>query len=193
MVVTPKVVNNKTTTENSTEIKNENRHKSTDNITRLENVSNGITLYDEETVVLNVKGKKKADVIDEMVEILDKSGVLSDKNKFKEEIYKREEISSTGFGMGIAIPHAKTDAVKIPRVAVGVSKEGFDFESEDGSLVNIIFMIAATDSDDNLHLKTLSQLSSKLMHEEFLNELLNSKTSREIVSKLNNEEISISI
>ncbi|MCC0630192.1 MULTISPECIES: PTS fructose transporter subunit IIABC [unclassified Clostridioides] len=189
MMVTPKVVDNKATTENTTKIKNEDEHKSTDKITTLENVSNDMSLYSEETVVLDIKGKNKADVIDEMVEILEKSGVLSDKNKFKEEIYKREEISSTGFGMGIAIPHAKTDAVKIPRVAVGVSKEGFDFESEDGNLVHIIFMIAATDNGDNLHLKTLSQLSSKLMNEEFLNELLNSKTSREIVSKLNNEEI----
>ncbi|MCC0782786.1 PTS sugar transporter subunit IIA [Clostridioides sp. ES-S-0108-01] len=189
MMVTPKVVDNKATTENTTKIKNEDEHKSTDKITTLENVSNDMSLYSEETVVLDVKGKNKADVIDEMVEILEKSGALSDKNKFKEEIYKREEISSTGFDMGIAIPHAKTDAVKIPRVAVGVSKEGFDFESEDGNLVHIIFMIAATDDGDNLHLKTLSQLSSKLMNEEFLNELLNSKTSREIVSKLNNEEI----
>ncbi|HBG0411216.1 TPA: PTS sugar transporter subunit IIA [Clostridioides difficile] len=148
-----------------------------------------MSLYSEETVILDVKGKNKTDVIDEMIGILDKSGVLLDKKKFKEEILKREEISSTGFGMGIAIPHAKTDAVKVPRVAVGVSKEGFDFESEDGSLAHIIFMIAATDNGDNLHLKTLSQLSSKLMNEEFLNELLNSETSREIVSKLNNEEI----
>ncbi|MBT2146683.1 PTS sugar transporter subunit IIA [Clostridioides difficile] len=93
------------------------------------------------------------------------------------------------FWYGDSDTTCKTDAVKVPRVAVGVSKEGFDFESEDGSLAHIIFMIAATDNGDNLHLKTLSQLSSKLMNEEFLNELLNSKTSREIVSKLNNEEI----
>lgn len=187
MMVTPKVVNNNNTTENTNEIKNKNEIKNEN--TKSENVSNNISLYNEETVVLDVKGKNKTDVIDEMVEILDKSGVLLDKNKFKEEIHKREEISSTGFGMGIAIPHAKTDAVKVPRVAVGVSKEGFDFESEDGSPVHIIFMIAATDNGDNLHLKTLSQLSAKLMDEEFLNELINSKTNIEIVSKLNNEEI----
>ncbi|MCC0706422.1 fructose PTS transporter subunit IIA [Clostridioides sp. ES-S-0190-01] len=185
MIVTPKVVNNNNTTENTDEIKNEYKNE----ITKSENVSNKVSLYNEETVVLDIKGKNKIDVIDEMVEILDKSGVLLDKNKFKEEIHKREEISSTGFGMGIAIPHAKTDAVKVPRVAVGVSKEGFDFESEDGSPVHLIFMIAATDNGDNLHLKTLSQLSAKLMDEEFLNELINSKTSIEIVSKLNNEEI----
>lgn len=185
MMVTPKVVNEKNTIENTNVTKDEHKNESAES----ENVSNNISLYSEETVILDVKGKNKTDVIDEMIGILDKSSVLLDKKKFKEEILKREEISSTGFGMGIAIPHAKTDAVKVPRVAVGLSKEGFDFESEDGSLAHIIFMIAATDNGDNLHLKTLSQLSSKLMNEEFLNELLNSKTSREIVSKLNNEEI----
>ena len=185
MMVTPKVVNEKNTIENTNATKDGHKNESAES----ENVSNNISLYSEETVILDVKGKNKTDVIDEMIGILDKSGVLLDKKKFKEEILKREEISSTGFGMGIAIPHAKTDAVKVPRVAVGVSKEGFDFESEDGSLAHIIFMISATDNGDNLHLKTLSQLSSKLMNEEFLNELLNSKTSREIVSKLNNEEI----
>ncbi|MGO0906903.1 fructose-specific PTS transporter subunit EIIC [Clostridioides difficile] len=185
MMVTPKVVDSKNTTESINKSLNKDKNK----IANSENVSNEICLYNEETVALDIKGKNKTDVINEMVEILDKSGVLSDKNKFKEEIHKREEISSTGFGMGVAIPHAKTDAVKVPRVAVGVSKEGFDFESEDGSPVHLIFMIAATDNGDNLHLKTLSQLSANLMDEEFLNELINSKTSMEIVSKLNNEKI----
>ena len=105
---------------------------------------------------MNLKSKTKQDVINEMVELLDKNGILNNKNEFKKEILEREELSSTGFGNGIAIPHAKTSAVKIPRVAVGISKDGFDFDSVDGNKANLIFMIAAGDDDNDLHLKTLS-------------------------------------
>ena len=103
---------------------------------------------------------------------------------FKKEILEREELSSTGFGNGIAIPHAKTSAVKIPRVAVGISKDGFDFDSVDGNKANLIFMIAAGDDDNDLHLKTLSHLAQNLMDDEFVKEILNSKSKKEIVQLL---------
>ena len=102
----------------------------------------------------------------------------------KKEILEREELSSTGFGNGIAIPHAKTSAVKIPRVAVGISKDGFDFDSVDGNKANLIFMIAAGDDDNDLHLKTLSHLAQNLMDDEFVKEILNSKSKKEIVQLL---------
>ena len=136
--------------------KNETKHDSQKN-----------DLYKENTVCMNLKSKTKQDVINEMVELLDKNGILNNKNEFKKEILEREELSSTGFGNGIAIPHAKTSAVKIPRVAVGISKDGFDFDSVDGNKANLIFMIAAGD-DDN----------------EFVKEILNSKSKKEIVQLL---------
>ncbi|MGM9533824.1 MAG: fructose-specific PTS transporter subunit EIIC, partial [Intestinibacter sp.] len=144
-----------------------------------------LNLYAENTVCMDLKAKTKKEAIDEMVELLNKNGVLSDKNKFKQEILKREESSSTGFGNGVAIPHAKTSAVKVPRVAVGISKEGFDFDSLDGQKVNLIFMIAAGEGDNDLHLKTLSALAQDLMDEEFVNAILNSKNEKEIVKLLN--------
>ncbi|MEI3233825.1 MAG: PTS sugar transporter subunit IIA [Intestinibacter bartlettii] len=133
---------------------------------------------------MNLKSKTKQDVINEMVELLDKNGILNNKNEFKKEILEREELSSTGFGNGIAIPHAKTSAVKIPRVAVGISKDGFDFDSVDGNKANLIFMIAAGDDDNDLHLKTLSHLAQNLMDDEFVKEILNSKSKKEIVQLL---------
>ncbi len=141
-------------------------------------------LYKENTVCMNLKSKTKQDVINEMVELLDKNGILNNKNEFKKEILEREELSSTGFGNGIAIPHAKTSAVKIPRVAVGISKDGFDFDSVDGNKANLIFMIAAGDDDNDLHLKTLSHLAQNLMDDEFVKEILNSKSKKEIVQLL---------
>ena len=153
--------------------KNETKHDSQKN-----------DLYKENTVCMNLKSKKKQDVINEMVELLDKNGILNNKNEFKKEILEREELSSTGFGNGIAIPHAKTSAVKIPRVAVGISKDGFDFDSVDGNKANLIFMIAAGDDDNDLHLKTLSHLAQNLMDDEFVKEILNSKSKKEIVQLL---------
>lgn len=122
-----------------------------------------------------------------MVSLLDGDGVLSDKDTFKKAIYAREKLSTTGMGMEIAIPHAKTGAVIKPRVAVGISKTGFDFEAEDGEPAYIVFMIATNDKDGDLHLRTLASLSSKLMHEEFINSLRNAKSSKEVVSLLNKQ------
>lgn len=153
--------------------KNETKHDSQKN-----------DLYKENTVCMNLKSKTKQDVINEMVELLDKNGILNNKNELKKEILEREELSSTGFGNGIAIPHAKTSAVKIPRVAVGISKDGFDFDSVDGNKANLIFMIAAGDDDNDLHLKTLSHLAQNLMDDEFVKEILNSKSKKEIVQLL---------
>ena len=153
--------------------KNETKHDSQKN-----------DLYKENTVCMNIKSKTKQDVINEMVEIQEKNGILNNKNEFKKEILEREELSSTGFGNGIAIPHAKTSAVKIPRVAVGISKDGFDFDSVDGNKANLIFMIAAGDDDNDLHLKTLSHLAQNLMDDEFVKEILNSKSKKEIVQLL---------
>ena len=153
--------------------KNETKHDSQKN-----------DLYKENTVCMNLKSKTKQDVINEMVELLDKNGILNNKNEFKKEILEREELSSTGFGNGIAIPHAKTSAVKIPRVAVGISKDGFDFDSVDGNKANLIFMIAAGDDDNDLHLKTLSHLAQNLMDDEFVKEILKSKSKKEIVQLL---------
>lgn len=151
MMVIFKVVNEKNIIENINVIKDEYKNESVE----LENVFNNIFLYSEEIVILDVKGKNKIDVIDEMIGIFDKFGVFLDKKKFKEEIFKREEILFIGFGMGIVILYVKIDVVKVLCVVVGVLKEGFDFELEDGSLVYIIFMIVVIDNGDNLYLKIL--------------------------------------
>lgn len=145
------------------------------------------SLYHVNTVTLKVKGRTKGDVIEEMVSLLDKDGVLFDKEAFKRAIDEREALSTTGMGMGIAIPHAKTRAVRTPRVAVGIAKDGFDFESADGQPARMIFMIAANEAGRDLHLKTLAALSGKLMHKEFTESLMKAATEEEIVRLLEAE------
>ncbi len=128
-------------------------------------------LLKEETVCLSLENTGKEEVIDEMVAILYADGVLQDAEAFKKEILKREAISSTAFGNGIAIPHGKSPAVRMPRVAVGISKNGISFDSSDGEPVYAVFMIAVGENEDEIHLKLLSALSKKLVNPGFLSRL----------------------
>lgn len=145
---------------------------------------NNRILFSPETITMDLKGETKDEVIQEMADLLETDGVLKDKEAYIQAIYEREKQSTTGMGMGIAIPHAKTSAVKMPRVAVGISKKGFDFNSEDGKPAHIIFMIAVTEKDQNLHLDTLAKLSGKVMHEEFREALKNAESKEKIMELL---------
>ena len=89
-------------------------------------------IFAANTITLDIKAKNKEQVIDEMIDLLDKDGVLTNAALYKAAIYERENLSTTGIGFGIAIPHAKTSAVKTARVAVGIAKEGVDYGSDDG-------------------------------------------------------------
>lgn len=142
------------------------------------------SLYNENTVSLELRGTTKEEVLKEMTDLLYKDGVLTNKEKFLAEINKREASGSTGFGNGVAIPYAKASVVVKPRVAVGISKKGFEFDSVDGKPVHLIFMIAAGEGDNDLHLRTLSSLAQSLMDEEYVESLLVSRTKKEIVSLL---------
>lgn len=138
-------------------------------------------LITESTIELDVVAKDKEDLINKMIDVLVKDGAVLDEDKFKADIYHRESLSNTGIGFGIAIPHAKSIAVKEPRIAVGVLKDNVDYDSIDGEPVNMIFMIAVNDMQSDLHLKALANLSRKLMHEDFRGKILNAKSKSEIL------------
>lgn len=138
-------------------------------------------LIKESTIKLNVTATDKNAIIDEMIDVLENDGVIKDRNKFKEDILKREDLSNTGIGFGIAIPHAKSIEVNEPRIAVGIAKSGIDYGSIDGKDINMIFMIAVNDDESDLHLKALANLSRRLIHEDFRNDLLNAKSKEEIL------------
>lgn len=141
-----------------------------------------------DTIKLNLVATNKDEVINQLVDVLWNAGKLNDKALYKEEILKRESLSSTGIGERIAIPHAKTSAVKNASLALGIYKDGVDYDSLDGEPVNIVFMIAAPEGANNEHLETLSRLSVLLMNPEFKNGLLNAKTPQEVISLLDKFE-----
>ncbi len=146
-------------------------------------------LLKEDTIILSLKSTTKENVLDELVDKLYEANRLNDKEKFKSEILKRESQSSTGVGDGIAIPHAKTDAVKIPSLAFGYSKEGIDFDSFDSKKAHIFFMIAGSKDASNEHLETLSKLSVMLLKEDFRTALGMAKSKEEILNLINEQEL----
>lgn len=145
-------------------------------------------LLEKSTIKIRLDSDNKADVIDELINILDSAGKLNDREQYKKEILKREAEFSTGIGEGIAIPHAKTSAVKVPALAFGIKKEGLDYESLDGSKAQLFFMIAATAGADNEHLDTLARLSSMLMNKDFKNRLINASSEYEVLGMIDEQE-----
>ena len=138
-------------------------------------------LLSRESIELNGTPKTKAEALDQMVELMEKSGKLSDKEAYRKQVYAREAESTTGVGEGIAIPHGKCDGVKAPGLAAMVVKDGVDFDAMDGDPVSLIFLIAAPNTKDNIHLDVLSKLSVLLMNEDFTAALKNAKTVDEFI------------
>ena len=138
-------------------------------------------LLDKNSISLNAAPADKKETLDLAVELMAKSGKLSDVEKYREQVYAREEESTTGIGEGIAIPHGKCDAVKAPGLAAMVIKNGVEYESLDGEPVTLLFLIAAPNTKDNVHLDVLSKLSVMLMDENYTTSLRNAKSVEEFL------------
>ncbi|MCD7980229.1 MAG: fructose-specific PTS transporter subunit EIIC [Fusobacterium sp.] len=141
-------------------------------------------MLSENCINLDLKGTNKGQIIDELVEMLNAAGKLNDKEEYKKEILKRESQSSTGLEEGIAIPHAKTSAVKVPSIAFGLSKAGVDYDSLDGEPSKLFFMIAAPANASDTHIEVLSKLTTTLLDENIRERLLNATSSKEVIEIL---------
>jgi len=138
----------------------------------------------EDFCIKDLKSDNKEDAIKEIVDSLDKSGKLLDKDKFISDILERENLGSTGIGNGIAIPHARTNAVRGFIVGFGKSNPGIDFKSLDGNKVNLVFLMGADPSELNLYLRLLAELSKLLMNSYFRQSLLSAKNTSEIIEAI---------
>nr|WP_295971693.1 fructose-specific PTS transporter subunit EIIC [uncultured Bacillus sp.] len=145
-------------------------------------------LLTKDTINLSLQGRQKADVIEELITVLDTAGKLANRAEFKKAIMAREEQSTTGIGEGIAIPHAKTTAVKKPAIAFGRSTDGAHFESLDCQPAYLFFMIAAPEGANNTHLETLSRLSMILLKEDVRQQLLKADSANEILRIINEHD-----
>ncbi len=151
-------------------------------------------LLDIRSVSLEGAPKSKNEALDQIVALMAESGKINDEEAYRRQVYAREEESTTGIGEGIAIPHGKCDAVSQPGLAAMVVKSGVEFDSLDGEPVTLMFLIAAPNTEDNVHLDVLSKLSMMLMDEEFTSSLRNAKTKEEflaIIDKADEEKKSV--
>ncbi len=140
------------------------------------------------SIELNGTPDTKEETIREMVGLMVKAGNISDPEKYMEGVFAREEEGTTGIGEGIAIPHAKNDAVRAPGLAAMVIRNGVDYDSMDGEPVNLVFLIAAPNTEENVHLEVLSRLSMLLMDESFKDDLLKAKTVEEFLACVDRAE-----
>lgn len=148
-------------------------------------------LLDKRSILLDAAPKTKKESLDQIVELMGKSGKIRDLEAYRKQVYLREEESTTGIGEGIAIPHGKCDAVERPGLAAMVIRDGVDFDSLDGEPVTLMFLIAAPNTEDNVHLDVLSKLSVLMMDEEFSLSLRQAKSVEEflaIIDKADDEK-----
>ncbi len=138
-------------------------------------------LLDKRSISLTGAPASKQEALDQMVDLMINSGKINDREAYRKEVYRREEESTTGIGEGIAIPHGKGSFVTKPGLAAMVVKNGVDFDSLDGEPVHLIFLIAAPNTEDNVHLDVLSKLSMLLMDENFAANLKNASTVEEFL------------
>jgi len=148
-----------------------------------------VDLLQKEGINLNFNPSTKEQCINELVDLMDKTGNLNNKEEYKKAILDREALSTTGIGDGIAIPHGKTSAVKKAALAAAISKNGVDYDSLDGAPAKLFFMIAVPNNNDNLHLEVLARLSTILMDENFRTNLINCTDKNEFLTLINKKEM----
>ena len=145
-------------------------------------------LLSASSIDLNAKPLNKKEAIEQAVKLMAASGNITDIEAYTKQVIAREEESTTGVGEGIAIPHGKCSAVSRPGLAAMIIRDGVDYDSLDGEPVNVLFLIAAPDSEDNVHLDVLSKLSVLLMDEEFIRKLKAAKDIGEFLEVIDNAD-----
>lgn len=147
-----------------------------------------VDLLHKEGINLNINPSDKSECINELIDLMDKTGNLNNKEEYRKAILAIEDLSTTGIGDGIAIPHGKTSAVKRASLAAAVCKQGVDYDSLDGMPAHLIFMIAVPDNNDNLHLEVLARLSTILMDEGFRKSLIDCTDKDEFLKLIDEKE-----
>lgn len=133
-----------------------------------------------------LKSKNKYKAIEELADVFKGTDVCSDIKAFINALKEREEIMTTGIGFGIAVPHAKLESVHKIAFAIGISKKGIDFNSIDGKPVHLVVLVAAGERQHKEYLKLLSKIMSVLKNDVIRNEMINAKTTKDIIEILRN-------
>ncbi len=141
-----------------------------------------VDLISEEVVKVPLASTDKPGVLRELLEILKDAGMINDLDRVLEAIFKREELGSTGLEEGIAVPHAKTDAVKSLTIAIGISPQGIDFHSLDGKPSQLFFLMLAPPDQSGPHIEALAEIAKLSKSRAFCNALIHAQSAKEIVA-----------
>ncbi|MFH1239394.1 MAG: PTS sugar transporter subunit IIA [bacterium] len=139
------------------------------------------------TIAIDMKGKDKKEIINELSDLLVKAKKISDKDEVVKILLEREELGSTGIGQGIAIPHGKTDQINDVVIVFGSSKQGIDFESLDGEPVYLVFLLLAPMESSGIHLKALAKISRLLKDKYFRQALRDAKNVDDVIKVIKDE------
>ena len=148
-----------------------------------------IDLLKPNAIALNFNTDSKEALYDKLIDLQSKAGNISDKAQYKKDLFLRDEEGPTAIGDGVAIPHAKSAAVKNPGLAAVTVPKGIDLDAMDGGKSNLIFMIAAPKSGGDVHLEVLSRLTVMLMDEKFRQKLLSATSAKEFLKYIDEKEI----
>jgi len=146
-------------------------------------------LLNVNSIVPNLQAETKDGVIEELVDVLDRAGRVSDRNAVLDAVLERERAMSTGLEDGIAVPHAKTAAVDTLTAALGVRREGLDFESADGKPTKIVFLLIAEQNNPGPHVRALAKLARLLSDPEMRAALIHAKTAEDILEIIKQREL----
>lgn len=149
-------------------------------------------LLSEKRILLGLNADTKEEVWKALAERMHEEGILEDVQAYLDDVASREKQGTTGVGFGVAIPHAKSDAVRQAGLAMARTTKGIDVGSLDGTLADVFFLIAAPKDADKIYLQTLSKLARLLMHEEFRESLRKAKDSGEVIDTIEKMEEKIS-
>lgn len=148
-------------------------------------------LINKNLIVLNLEAKSKEDSISKLARMAERIGKVTSSGEYIQSVFEREQTCTTGIGNGIAIPHGKSKSVKEAMIAFAKCKDGLEWDSLDGKPVNVIFLLGVPEQNvDNMHLKILSQLSRKLMNEDFVALLKNAESEDEVFAALSDIKVS---
>ena len=147
-----------------------------------------LEILSSETTIVGLKGNSKEEIIEELVDCLDASNTISDRDKVLQAVVEREKIMSTGIGDGIAIPHGKSDAVQRLVAALGTHRHGVDFEALDGEPAFVFFLLVSPANVSGPHIKALARISRLLKNDEFKKSLIEASTPEEVLEAIAEEE-----
>ena len=149
---------------------------------------NLLDILSEKSVIVGLQGETKEEIIEELVDSLEKGVAISDREKVLQSVLDREKIMSTGIGDGIAIPHGKSDAVITLSAALGTQKRGANFEALDGEPAYVFFLLVSPANISGPHIKALARITRLLKNEDFKKRLTAASSPEEQIGEISEEE-----